>query len=79
MNAKILNCSDILPQCKRSFLVVEDAVKGNKMHVLQWIETNLSHRLLAELQQDKSYNHLGYYSKWFLKDDEEDEDQLVLN
>jgi hypothetical protein len=52
-----MNCSDILPQCKRSFLVVEDAVKGNKMHILQWIETNLSHCLLAELQQDKSDNN----------------------
>jgi hypothetical protein len=55
-----MNCSDILPQCKRSFLVVEDAVKGNKMHVLQWIETNLSHCLLAELQQDKSVNEGKY-------------------
>jgi len=55
-----MNCSDILPQCKRSFLVVEDAVKGNKMHILQWIETNLSHCLLAELQQDKSDNKGKY-------------------
>ncbi len=50
--AKILNCSDILP--------VEDAVKRNKMHVLQWLETNLSQSILAELQYDNECKYVFF-------------------
>ena len=43
-----------------SYSIVKDAVEGNQMNVLKWIECNKPHCISTELQQDKRENECNY-------------------